>query len=163
MITGKIKTISVDENSLVAEVDAGASDIVEAVLYGLAGVSDYPLPGDEVVISDTGSEYVIVAVFRGVPGGIGSGESILYSRDSGGNIAASVKCGSNGEVIVNGGTDYAAAFNALKSGFDALVDDHNDAVAAINAVAAAVPYTIVPPLLPSTSSIDASKVEKVRL
>lgn len=167
MITGTIKTIKADGNALVAEVDAGASDIVEAVLYGMSSINDYPLPGDEVAIEDTGSEYIIAAVFRANPSGLGSGESILYSRDSSGNVAASVKCGSNGEIILNGGTDYAAEFTALKTGFDALVsyvDAHTHLVAALPSVGTPPPtIPTLPPPTPSGASIDAAKVDKVRI
>lgn len=167
MDIGTITGIKKTDNGLECTIDFGANLIEEATLYGLSSSNDYPLPGDEVAVQTAGNQNVIVAVYRDIPDGTGQGETITYSRDSGGNIAASVKCGSNGEVILNGGADYAAEFTALKTGFDSLVayvDAHTHLVAALPSVGTPPPtIPTLPPPVPSGATIDAAKVEKVRL
>lgn len=60
-------------------------------------------------------------------------------------------------IELNGSADFAAAFNELKAGFDQLVSDFNSHVHVETGASTATPT------VPSTASIDAAKVDEVKL
>ena len=78
-----------------------------------------------------------------------------------------VELDATGNVIINGSSDFAVAFNDLKAGFDQLKADFNTHVHAGSSSPAGLctilsPAASVPPA-PSTATIDAAKVESVKL
>jgi hypothetical protein len=125
---GTITEIKKEDSRLVCRVDFGADDDCTAVLYGLSSKNEYPMIDDEVVVNRTPAENIIVAVFRPLPDGVSSGESITYARDDSGAIVSSVHLKNNGdadvvatgkinlnaeEIVLNGGTDDAVKAGAL--------------------------------------------------
>lgn len=99
-----------------------------------------------------------------------SGEVCVYSEHgqtilmkSNGDIeitgTGDIKFDANTDIELNGNTDFAVAFNDLKSGFDQLVTNFN---AHIHPVTTAPGSTGIP-ATPSTASIDASKVDTVKV
>lgn len=126
MDIGTIKTITLEDGRLECVIDFGADDVDPlVVVYNGANRSEYPLPGDEVVVDRDGAESVIVAVFREHPDGVGSGESIIYGRDGSGSLVSSVKLCSDGKVLINGGGRSVAAYPDLKTAFDTLKNNFN--------------------------------------
>lgn len=179
MDIGTIKTISLEDGRLECVVDFGADDVDPLVIvYNGANRSEYPLPGDEVVVDRDGAESVIVAVFRDNPDSVGIGESIIYGRDGSGDMVSSVKLCSDGKVLINGGGRSVAAYPDLKTAFDTLKNDfnaflntkynlHTHLVAALPSVGA--PPPTIPTLVttstgsPSTANIDPSESNTVEV
>jgi hypothetical protein len=103
MDIGTIKTITLNDNSLECVVDFGADDVdPKCVLYCGANRTEYPLPGDEVVVDRDGAESVIVGLFTPISD-LDSGESILSGRNIDGIVVSSVKVANDGTVKVNEG------------------------------------------------------------
>lgn len=125
MVTGTIVKIEKIDDGLLCTIDFGADRSEPAVLYGLSNHDGYPMIDDVVAVDTSGDDNIIVSVFRPLPDGIGTGESITYGRDGSGAIVSSVRCLADGTVIVNDGSRTAAAFQELKSGFDTLKADYN--------------------------------------
>lgn len=130
MDIGTIKTITLEDGRLECVIDFGADDVDPlVVVYNGANRSEYPLPGDEVVVDRDGAESVIVAVFREHPDGVISGESIIYGRDGSGNMVSSVKLCSDGKVLINGGGDVEVNSNGkvlIGGGGDVEVSSDSD-------------------------------------
>jgi hypothetical protein len=131
---GDILETKITDGAIECTVDFGSSDIAPCILYGLAGVDTYPLPGDQVRASYNNGEWVIDAVFRDVQDGHSPGETIVYSRDEDGNVKATVKVTKDGDVIMNDGTRSAVGFSDLKTAFDQLKADHDAVVSTLNTV-----------------------------
>ena len=137
------------------------------------GLSSLPPNGSEMLVAYLNGNRdhgVVVVCDSGAyrPKGLKPGETILYSMhgqtiylDEDKNIVVTSKPGevTPTEIQLNGADDYAVAFNDLKAGFDALVAYVNALVLPVNL------STLIagPPAVPSTASIDASKVDIVRL
>lgn len=66
----------------------------------------------------------------------------------------------NGDVVINDDTDFAVAFNDLKAGFDQLKSDFNAFLLHVHGAAGTPP---VPPALPSTASVDAAKIDAIKV
>jgi hypothetical protein len=103
---GTIKSITKEDGQIVAIVQAGTErpNDESCIVMGLGGVECHPLPGDVVVWADCGRENVIRAVIRDEQEA-GLGESILFSRDSDGNVVASIHLKADGglSATVDGG------------------------------------------------------------
>jgi len=93
---GKIKELTLSGGEITCVVDIANGGEKTATIYGLAGVDTYPLPGDEVKIDYNGGQWVVSAVFRDA--GAGAGETIIYSRNSDGNVVSSVHCKADGSI-----------------------------------------------------------------
>ena len=120
----------------------------EALVVYLTGNRDHGV----VIVCDSG-EYRVNQ--------LESGEVVLYSK-----FGQTILLDKNGDTVFNGGTDYAVAFDDLKSGFDELKNYVNNLVLPVTgAVPSSPPAAPVagPPTIPSTASIDGSKVPEVRL
>jgi hypothetical protein len=173
---GTVLTSTIEEGLIECTVDLGSDDTVTCTLYGLAGVDSYPLPGDEVHVTINDEEYTITAVFRDAQDGFGPGETVVYSRDSDGNIKATVKCTADGNVILNAGTRSAVGFEDLKTAFDQLRTDHDDLYGVVSAhghlsgppgapTGPAIELPSQAPVIPvpSTADVDPAESETVKL
>jgi hypothetical protein len=155
--TGTIKSVTITEGECACEVDFGVNQVETCVFYENVGNNNYPLPGDAVAVSMTDAQNTIIAVSRPIPGDLKKGEQVIYSRNADGEEQANIKLTDAGVIDLNKGDDFAVKFNELKKGFDALVNYVNALVLPVAGASAG------PPAIPSTASIDASKVEKVKL
>lgn len=152
------------------------NDVQEVELYQPAGVDSNPVNNSMVLVLPAGQAWkIVVAVNDGVEPMVGRGEYKIYSSADG-TILASVYVNSDGETVINDGTDYAVAFEDLKIAFDQLQSDFDYAMQALNAhvhaVAGAPPSGPLPsPPVPgwppgiqaSTADIDPAKIEDVRV
>jgi hypothetical protein len=91
-----------------------------------AGIDSAPINGDEVAIIEISESYKIAIASDGnnAPS-VNAGEKKISSRDSNGDIASSIYLKSDGQMILNGGGDYAVRFNELKTAFNELKSDFN--------------------------------------
>jgi len=157
------------------KVDRGGGSNITAEHFSSAGDDSHPLPKDSVVvvqIDGTGNGVVVGYLDPKNSQKAEKGEKRLYSRDENGDEKAEVWLKKNGEVVLNGGTDYAVKYEELKTAYDELKDDLNSHIANWNTFAAAyVPGgpTVVglPPTADisneSTADMSGSKVELVRV
>lgn len=94
-----------------------------------------------------------------------SGEVCIYSK-----FGQKILLDENGDIILNDGTDYAAGFTDLKTGFDALRIELNAAISVINthvhsgvATGPASSGPLVTPAIPAVATIDAAKIEEIKI
>ena len=135
------------------------------------GIDAVPIEGDQgiiIVLEESMGKTVAIGVYPDPQAE--SGEVRIYSRDDDGVLQAYSLHKKNGILELNGNTDFAVAFNDLKSGFDSLKSDFNTFVTTIynlhthisagpgNPTAVPIPTGSI-----STASIDASKVDTVVL
>ena len=85
------------------------------------------------------------------------------------NVVA-IKALADGTLEINGNSDFAVAFNDLKAGFDQLKADYNTFLTTIynlhthvSVTSLGTPTVPVPTGSNSSASIDASKVDEVKL
>jgi len=138
------------------------NDIQEVQAFPGFGVDTNPPNGTKVNLTKSGQAYKIGTSFNleKLPGETGPGEYRIYSTDESGTLKAEIFLKSDGSIQINKGTDFAVAFNNLKSGFDQLKQDHNNFLLHVHGSSGTPP---IPPAIPSTASIDASKVAEVNL
>ena len=134
---------------------SGPNDIQTVEYMSHAGDDHIPVEGSIVTILQAGRSWKIaVSSNDGVDfdSSLNEGERKLYAPGG-----AFIKLADDGTIELNGNADFAAAFNDLKAGFDQLVSDFN---AHIHTETGA---TTTPPTVPSVASIDAAKVDEVKL
>jgi hypothetical protein len=85
------------------------------------------------------------------------GEKKIYALDSGNNIVASILLKNDGDIQLNGGTDWAVQFTAMKAAFDQFVTDFDDHTHPAPGGATGVPVA------PTTADMAGAKVDDVRL
>ena len=140
-------------------------DIQTVELMRQAGEDTNPPDGSRVLILEVGPSWKIaVASDDNIVPTMAAGEKRIYST-SGGSVVADIKLLADGTIEVNGNSDFAVAFNDLKTGFDQLKSDFNAhthlAAATAQSIAAGDPPSV--PVSLSSASIDASKVDTVKL
>jgi len=101
----------------------------------------------------------------------GIGEHRTFSTDSDGSVKFYVWLKSNGTLELGGSSKHLARYEELKAGFDELKQNFNDHLTAFNthmhptagtgAPSPPTPGTGIP-ALPSTASIDSSKIEEIK-
>ena len=128
----------------------------------IGGIDQSPVPGSQMLVLEIGASWKIaIPLTDGVDPSAETGAKYLYSQDENGSIQSTFKLRSDGTIEINGSSDFAVAFNDLKTGFDSL---SSQVSANLTAIATAITslggvYTVIP----LTASIDASKVETVKL
>lgn len=101
------------------------NDVQTAELMNPAGIDTNPVNGCLLTIVAGGRAWKIaIAANDGVTPSVDTGEIRIYCQ-VGGAIVSNVYCNKDGEVVMNDGTDYAVAFDDLKTAFDAFVADYN--------------------------------------
>ncbi len=135
------------------------------------GIDAVPIEGDQgivIVLDESMGKTVSIGVYPDPQAE--SGEVRIYSRDDDGVLQAYSLHKKDGVLELNGNTDFAVAFDDLKSGFDTLKSDFNTFVTTIfnlhvhaTVTSLGTPTVPVPIGSSSTASIDASKVDTVVL
>ncbi len=135
------------------------------------GIDAVPIEGDQgvmLVIGQSSGKGVQIGVYPDPQAE--SGEVRFYSRDDAGAQQAFLWIKKDGNIEINGDADFAVAFNDLKSGFDTLKGDINTFITTIfnlHTHVSAGPGNPTATPLPtgsaSAASIDASKVDTVKL
>jgi len=129
-------------------------DIQSIELMTPPGDDSVPPEGAKVTILRVSENYKIaIAQSDDITPEMGEGEKKIYSQ-AGGAQKAYTKWLDDGIIELNGNNDFAVRFNALKTGFDNLVSDHNTHTHPANGS---------PPSVLSTASIDSSKVDEVKI
>lgn len=137
--------------------------------YGQAGFISNPPANVKGLRFRIGSIDICISAFNyGVAFPEKQGETKVYSTDSDGVEKGSHYIDDQGVHTFNNGTDYAVAFEDLKSGYDQLKSDLNTFITAYNThvhPTAPVGPTTPPSNIGSSSSasIDASKIESMRV
>ena len=98
------------------------SDIQTVQYMPMSGDDSPPQNGDLVVILGIGTAFqVAIGLQDSVPPSMPSGEKKVYSRDSGGSIAAFINYLASGDLELNGNADTAVKFAALDTQLQTLV------------------------------------------
>ena len=157
LISNKINTY------IVNIVEARFKYNVSANLYGPSGDDSPALPDDRFALMkiDGAGNWIAVGVLVKSQGA-DPGEKILFSRDSAGAIKATVKMLKDGIIELNGNTDFAVAFDDLKTQFNELktvVNSHTH----IYIPGTLTPVATATGLPQSAADIDQAKVAEVKL
>lgn len=132
-------------------------DIQTVQLVRQAGEDYNPPVGSKMLIVQAGKSWKLGIIFDDViDPSMAEGERKIYSI-AGGIIKAFINWLADGVIEINGNTDFAVAFNDLKAGFDQLVTDYNAHTHSAPGGATGTPQT------PTTASVDAAKVNNVKL
>ncbi len=135
------------------------SDTESVEYISIAGDDSAPMNEDKVFVFSAGEAFKFaVSVRDAIVAVMGAGERKLYSRDSGGNIAAFVNLLTGGDVELNGNGDFAVRFTAMESAFNTLKAD-------LNAHGHTDPQggSVGPSLPASVADISGAKVDEVKL
>ena len=151
----------IEGDSIIATGEASASKGETAQVYGMPGLIANPPTGIKGVRFKIGSlDIIIGALNYQVPLPADPGETKVYSTDADGAEQATAILKPDGTMEINGNADFAVAFNDLKSGFDTLKSDFNTFLTHVHGGSGTPP---VPPAVPSTASVDASKISTIKV
>ena len=133
------------------------------------GIDAVPIAGDQgvmLVIGQSSGKGVQIGVYPDPQAE--SGEVRFYSRDDNGAQQAFLWIKKTGIIEVNGDSDFAVAFNDLKSGFDTLKGDVNTFITTIfnlhtHVETGGTTATPLPTGSASAASIDASKIPTIKV
>jgi hypothetical protein len=148
----------------------GKNDTQTAVQVSVPGVDSNPIKDMIAVYGKTaeqGDTVIVGYLLKGMQAE--PGEIRLFSTDAEGTEKFYTWLKADGTMELGGTADFLTRFNALKSGFDALKDDHNDLVSRFNAFLIHVhggsgtpPTPPATPDQPSTASIDDAKISQIK-
>ena len=152
---GIITKIHTDDETglLLVDVEVFDGDEITVELnYG--GVELRPKVGDRVFFTDLSGEYSVSGLTtsrRAASSDLDDGE-IRVGHDK-----SDITFRNDGSMELNGGTDYAIAFNEMKKAFDKFVKEFNAHTHPAPAGATS------PPSVASMANMDGAKVKKVKL
>ncbi len=141
---------------------SGPGDVQSVEAMTFAGMQIVPPENSIVTVVKAGNAWKIAPSQNdGIDfdSSLDEGESKIYSSD-GGVEKAFIKLLKTGIIELNGNNDFAVRFSDLKSGFDTLKSDFNTFLVHVHGASGTPP---VPPAVPSTASIDSSKVSEVKI
>lgn len=161
-----------DDNQLQLVKISGLADDVQSDVERIQdyGITSNPPVGSESVVLyiNGGKDHGVViktdsSEFR--IQGLESGEVCIYSK-----FGQKILLDKNGDTVFNDGSDFLAGFTDLKTGFDTMRTELNAAIAVVNAHihsgVLAGPVTsgpLVTPAIPAVATIDAAKVEELKI
>jgi len=118
------------ETYITGIIESRINERIQSILYGPAGDDSPPLPDDRcLMIKIDGSGNHIISGVICKSQGADPGEKILYSRDSNGNVQATIKLLSDGTIEINGNADFAVSWTDLNAALQGLVTAINAAFA----------------------------------
>lgn len=123
-LSSKIKTY------IIGIIESRINERIQTLLYGPSGDDSPPLPEDRCLMIkvDGSGNYIISGILCGSQGA-GPGEKKLYSRDSNGDIKATIYLKDDGIIEINGNSDYAVSWTDLNSALQSLISGINSALA----------------------------------
>jgi len=137
-------------------------DLQQVELFRQSGEDYNPPSGSRVIVLNLGRAFRVgVAVDDRIEPSMGEGERKVYSIDSG-SVSAFINLLSGGDLELNGNADFAARFNELKAGFDELRSDYNLHTHKYLPGPGVAVETVVPSVA-STASIDAAKIDEIKV
>jgi hypothetical protein len=140
-----------------------ATDDVQTVeqMSNEPGDDSSPPDGARVLVLQVSKAFkVVIAVDDEIDPEVEPGERKIYSSENGA-IKAFAYFKKDGVIELNGANDFAARFNELKNGFDALVDDFN--AHTHDYLPGPGSATPTDPPTSSTASIDAAKIDEIKV
>lgn len=120
----EIKTVYVDKDS---------RESIQATPYGF---DSRPLNGVDAVESYIESDDVILGYVQKLVEGLEAGESVMFSKDSSGELSATITCRGDETIEFLGDEDNLVRFSDLKTEFNQLKSDFNAHIAVYNAAMA---------------------------
>ena len=151
----KILSVKI-ENYITSVVQKKLSDQKTVSLFSSPGIDAPPLKDDKMVIieNEQGTFYAIGSLM--ITAGAESGEMVIFSRNSSGEIQGKIHVKKDGKIQLNEGEDFAVAFNKLKIEFEKLAN-------AFNSHTQTVTGGVAQPPTPVVVNIDNAKVSDVLL
>ena len=145
------------ETYITGIIESRIQERIQSLLFAPSGDDSPPLPEDKVLlIKIEGSGKHIVSGVLCSSQGAEKGEKKLFSRDSNGNVKATIYLKSDGTIEINGNADFAVAYTDLNTALQTFLTDLNTK---LTTAFATVPY-----VWPGTSvDISGSKVDEVKL
>lgn len=151
--------------SVVIQTIAAGNQEHTVELYHPPGVSSGPTENDRVIILPVGSGVKVGIATHNykIEVEVSAGETILYSTDSDGKeVKAQIKLDTDGNIIMNEGTDHAASFEKLKTEIEK-IQNAWDTFAQAYVPGGPATQGTPPTAAQSGANIDNAKVDKVRL
>ena len=156
-----------DIDRVVLQVEIAEDEVKTVELFTQAGEDTHPARDSRVVMLEIEDSYLVgISVSDDLTPTVNAGEKEFYSTDDPVTTKkAKIKLTSGEEIVLNDGTDYAVAYEDLKSAFDQLKSDFNSHIHTTTATIGVGPAVgvISPPTASSTADMSGAKVEKVRL
>ena len=147
------------ENVRLLEVDL-LGDSADTVLYlNKPGEDTAPVNGDLVLVIDYGSFRVAMNIWDTLAAAAASGERKIYSRDSGGAVAAFINLLADGQMELNGTGDFAVRFTALETAFNQFKTDFNEHTH--GGVASGSSSTAI--TTPTTADVSGAKIDEIEV
>lgn len=121
----KIETVNGKEPDGIKTIVAG-NDVRTRMQVMPHGFESIPVKMAKAVTVETLSSNVVSIgiIHREID--LKTGEARFFATDLDGNMISSIHANESGEMVVNGGIDYAVKYNELKREFDKLVQKVND-------------------------------------
>ena len=140
----------------------GKSDVRTATQYAPSGIDSAPQPKMKAIYATTSrsTEPTVIGYIN--ESVVEDGEIRIFSLDSELNTLAFVKCDKDGNVQLNGNTDYAVAFSKLKTEFNKLQNAW-DTFATTYVPGGPASVGLPATALSSNANIDNVKVDTVKL
>lgn len=123
-LIGHIKQISTSvDGQITAVIETGNGPALTATVMSASGAEFYPQRGDVALCHMVGQEVIVSAVLHGTSTSA-MGEALIFSRDTGGNVIASIHLAADGTVTITPGTTVnvgtASDFVAMAAKVDTL-------------------------------------------
>lgn len=151
----------IEGESIIATGEASASKGETAQVYGLPGFISNPPAGIRGVRLRIGSlDIIIGALNYQVSLPADPGETKLYSTDADGAEQATHILKPDGTMEINGNSDFAVAFNDLKTAFDQFKSDYN---AHVHTGVTTGAGSSGAPAAPTTADIDPAKIDTIKV
>lgn len=155
--------------SLSVDIESHGSDNAE--FFQIPGIFSKPQDDVQAVCIDcNGMNIVIAGHDYKFDQDIQKGETLIYSYDAAGALKAKILLNASGEIVLNGGTDFAVAYTDLKSAFDTLKGDLNNLISVFNShvhpgvtAGGASTSATVTPGTASAADMAGAKVATVKL
>ena len=150
-------------DSIIATGEGSAGKGETAQVYGINGLIANPPKETRAIRLRIGALDILIASLNyKIPLPDNPGDSKVYSTDADGNEQATCNFLADGTIEINGNSDFAVAFNDLKTQFDELKTAFNTHTHVyIPGTLATVPTAT--PLPQSVANIDLAKVDEVKL
>ena len=132
-------------------------DTVNGEAIGVSGFVGAPVKGEVAVFTKYKGGYRQIGVLH--PIALEEGERLIHSEKYGNSVFLN----KDGEVVINGGTDYAVKFNELKEAFDELKADLNAVINTIQTVSVVEGAPVNPEQTLCTANLSNAKADKIRL
>lgn len=149
------------------KVKTNAHTVTEGTQVTPFGFSSRPLKGVLGILTKTYSRRVLLGCIQTAIGGLGVGESIVFSRNGQGELTGTITSRSDDSIEFIGTGNYLTRFNEMEAAYNALKADHNSLVQKYSAHTHPTAPT-GPPSPPSlietvsTASMSDAKAEKLK-